>query len=67
MEIKQIKVKHWTFRQASMCILILGITILSFRDETAREIYYDLVKFALGGYLGQQIPQGVTYARKIDN
>ena len=58
-------IKHWTFRQWLMTILVVGMTVFAFQDKEARMVYFELAKIALGGYLGQQAPQlRLTEGRK---
>ena len=50
--------KHWTCRQFLMLLLALGATIIAYVDPSFRNNYADLIKFSLGGYLGQMLPKG---------
>jgi hypothetical protein len=51
-------VKEWTFRHFALLILLINITFLSWTSEESKLIYFDLAKIAVGGYLGQLLPQG---------
>jgi len=58
------RVRHWTFRQWMMSVLLLGMTVFAYSDSQARKVYFELAKIALGGYLGQQAPQALLIGRK---
>ena len=50
--------KHWSCRQFLMVLFAIGATVLAYVDPSFRENYGDLIKFSLGGYLGQMLPKG---------
>ena len=53
--------KHWSCRQFLMLLFAIGATILAYSDPSYRNDYSDLIKFSLGGYLGQMLPKGKDY------
>lgn len=46
-----------SFRHLFIAIFLINLSILAWKDSRAKEIYFDLAKIAIGGYLGQLLPQ----------
>lgn len=49
--------KHWTFRQLAICILLVAASYIAILDSDSREQFFEITAIALGGYLGQMNPQ----------
>lgn len=50
--------KHWTFRQLAICILLVAASTIAVIDASTRDRFLEITAIALGGYLGQMNPQG---------
>lgn len=50
--------KHWTFRQLAIAILLIAASTIAIKDPSTRDRFFEITAIALGGYLGQMNPQG---------
>ncbi len=50
--------KHWTFRQLAIAVLLVAASVIAIMDSSARDRFFEITAIALGGYLGQMNPQG---------
>ena len=50
--------KHWTFRQMAICILLVAAAAIALQDVNSRDRFFEIVAMALTGYFGQMNPQG---------
>ncbi len=50
--------KHWTFRQLAIAILLVAASTIAIKDPDTRDRFFEITAIALGGYLGQMNPQG---------
>ena len=50
--------KHWTFRQLAIAILLIAASTIAIMDASASDRFFEITAIALGGYLGQLNPQG---------
>jgi hypothetical protein len=51
-------IKHWTFRQFAISILLVGATVIAIYDPEMRIRYYEVVVAVITGYFAQMMPQG---------
>lgn len=56
--------KRWSFRQYLLLILLIVSSTIAIIDEQKRDRFFELCVFALGGYLGQQMPQGIVNGKE---
>ena len=58
--------KHWTFRQLAIAILLVAASTIAIKDPSTRDRFFEITAIALGGYLGQMNPQGSGTRTKQD-
>ena len=49
--------KHWTFRQVAICIVLIAASTIAFYDASMRDRFFELAFVVAGGYFGQMFPQ----------
>jgi len=49
--------QRFSTRSLVVLVLVMGAVAIAIRDEKFRPIFGDLAKVAIGGYLGQLLPE----------